>query len=71
MKKTMALTAAALLAFTATAFAGAHNQAAENENRSANGQAAVDKVPNGLANPKAVNGLTAATTKSGNSNKDD
>lgn len=72
MKTTIAITAAALVAFSAPAFAGAHNQSSkanEDAPRSEKATDALTKVPGGLLNPNAGKGLTAAVAKSGNSDK--
>lgn len=69
MKTTIALSTAALLALSAPAFAGAHNQGANASDNAERSQAAADnlgKVPPGLLNENAGKGLSAATTKGGN-----
>ena len=60
MKKTIALSTAALLAMTTTVFAGAHNQVSTNEQGSAN---ASENSANGL--PGGSNGAMAGIEADG------
>lgn len=71
MNKTIVLSAAALLALSAPAFAGAHNQAADNDSRSATATENLGKVPSGLLNDTPGKGLSNATKKPGKGKKAD
>ncbi|WP_386801581.1 hypothetical protein [Litorisediminicola beolgyonensis] len=71
MTKTIALIAAALLALAGPAFAKGHNMASENDKRADRGAEALVTGPKGLISDNAKTGFDAATTKSGNADKDD